>query len=86
MQAARVSEAEWKRIESSGIGRKTIGTTNIYYDCLERIFDYLDLESLLNLAQTCKRLQIAAAAKFSDAYGKICILVNPHRMYKNGHV
>ena len=44
--------------------------TNIYYDCLERIFDFLDLRSLLNVADTYKRLQIAAAAKFSDAYGK----------------
>lgn len=45
---------------------KTI--TNIYYDCLERSFDYLDLESLLNVARTCKRLQIAAAAKFDDDF------------------
>lgn len=45
---------------------KTI--TNIYYDCLERIFDYLDLESLLSVAGTCKRLQVAAAAKFSDEF------------------
>lgn len=43
--------------------------TNIYYDCLEQIFDFLDLESLLNVAGTCKRLQIAAAAKLSDEYG-----------------
>lgn len=40
--------------------------TNIYYDCLDRIFDFLDIESLLNVARTCKRLQIAAAAKFGD--------------------
>lgn len=44
--------------------------TNIYYDCLERIFDFLDLESLLNVAKTCKRLQIAAAANFDDRFGK----------------
>lgn len=44
--------------------------TNIYYDCLEQIFDFLDLESLLNVAGTCKRLQIAAAAKFTDQYGE----------------
>ena len=30
--------------------------TNICYDCLERIFDYLDIESLLNVADTCKCL------------------------------
>lgn len=28
--------------------------TNICYDCIERIFDFLDLESLLNVANTCK--------------------------------
>lgn len=44
--------------------------TNIYYDCLERIFDFLDLESLLNLAQTCKRLQIAAVHKFNEDYSE----------------
>lgn len=44
--------------------------TNIYYDCLERIFDYLNITDLLNIAQTCKRLQIAAAAKFGDDFSK----------------
>lgn len=47
--------------------------TNIYYDCLERIFDFLDLEDLLNVGRTCKRLQIAAAAKFGDDFGKVKI-------------
>lgn len=47
---------------------KTI--TDICYDCLERIFDFLDLESLLNVAHTCKRLQNAAATKFSGDHGK----------------
>lgn len=52
--------------------------TNIYHDCLERIFDHLELADLLNLAQTCKRLKIAAAAKFSDDFGrkKVNLLVN----------
>lgn len=52
--------------------------TNIYYDCLERIFDFLDLESLLNVAGTCKRLQIAAAAKFGDDHGQkyVCVNIN----------
>lgn len=40
----------------------------IYYDYLERIFDFSDVESLLNVAGTCKRLQIVAAAKFGDEY------------------
>lgn len=51
--------------------------TNICYDCLERIFDFLDLESLLNVAGTCKRLQIAAAAKFSDDYGEKPVHFHP---------
>lgn len=53
------------------IEAKTI--TNIYYDCLEQIFDLLDLGSLLNVAQTCRRLQIAAAAKFGDEFSNIRI-------------
>lgn len=51
-------------------GKEVKSITNIYYDCLERIFDFLDLESLLSLANTCKRLQIAASVKFSDILGK----------------
>ena len=47
--------------------------TNICYDVLERIFEFLDIESLLNVANTCKRLQIAAAVKFGDEYDKKAI-------------
>lgn len=54
---------------------KPISITNINYNRLERIFDLLDLEALLNLAQTCKRLQIAAAAKFSDEHGNKAIVI-----------
>lgn len=36
----------------------------IIYDCLERIMDFLDVPSLVNLANTCKSLQTNAAAKF----------------------
>lgn len=43
--------------------------TSICYELLERIFDFLDFKNLLNVAHTCKRLQIAAAAKFNDQYG-----------------
>lgn len=50
-----------------------VSITSIYYDCLERILDLLDLEDLLSVAQTCKRLQIAAAANFNDRYGKIAV-------------
>lgn len=71
-QVQKLNGSEFNRAE---VDEKTI--TNIYYDCLERIFDFLDLESLLNLAQTCKRLQIAAAAKISDEYGRKCIIISP---------
>lgn len=47
--------------------------TNIHYDCLERILEFLDAESLSNLADTCKRLQIAAAHFFGEKFGKIVI-------------
>lgn len=57
--------------------------TNIYYDCLERIFDFLDLQSLLNIACTCKRLQIAAAAKYGDAFGKRCVCLTYNRIQYN---
>lgn len=52
--------------ESSGEATELNTMTNICYELLNRIFDLLDLESLMNVAQTCKRLQIAAAAKFAD--------------------
>lgn len=48
---------------------ETPALDNIFYDCLERIFDFLDLPSLLNVAGTCKRLQIAAATKFRHDHG-----------------
>lgn len=60
--------------------------TNIYYDCLERIFDELELEDLLMVAQTCKRLQIAAAAKFGDQYGKMKIYLCPIGVITNVEV
>lgn len=55
--------------------------TNVYYDCLEQIFHFLELESLLNVTVTCKRRQIAAAAKFGDSFGKKLIgsYLSPHR-------
>lgn len=53
---------------------KTI--TNINYDCLERIFELLDVESLLNLADTCKRLRIGAAHYFDDKFCKNFIMLS----------
>lgn len=52
--------------------------TNICYDCLEHIFDFLDVESLLSLAHTCKRLQIGAAYYFGDEFGDRLIILDNH--------
>lgn len=59
--------------------RKSVETksiTNICYDCLEHIFEFLDLESLLSLADTCKRLQIGAAHYFGDEFGDRLIILD----------
>lgn len=42
---------------------------NICNELLERIFDFLDPKSLLNVAATCKRLQTVAAARFGSRFG-----------------
>lgn len=60
--------AELEFDESSNDEAQEANITSIYYDCLEHIFDYLNFESLLSVAQTCRRLQIAAAAKFRDDF------------------
>lgn len=84
------SEEQWKEIPNEDeinrteVEAKTI--TNIYYDCLERIFEFLDLKSLLNLAQTCKQLQIAAATKFGHEYGKGRIVISPYPIYENNYI
>lgn len=44
--------------------------TDICSELLLRILNFLDLESLLNVAHTCKRLQFAAITTFSDNHGK----------------
>lgn len=49
--------------------------TTIFYDCLERILEYLDMESLLSVAGTCKRLEIGAANYFGEKFGNSMILV-----------
>lgn len=54
--------------------KKTI--TNIYYDCLERIMNFLDIDSLVNLADTCKHLQIGAAHYFGENFGSKCIIIS----------
>lgn len=63
--------------------------TDICYDCLERIFDFLDLKSLLCCAQSCKHLQMAAAAKFGHDFGKKTVFLEASydkerlRLYNN---
>lgn len=67
-------------------GPEKMTITNIYYDCLERIFDCLDFESLLNLADTCKRLQIGAAHYFGENFSEKCVIldkVNPRGIVVN---
>lgn len=58
------------------IATETKTITNIYYDCLERIFEYLDIESSLNVAGTCKRLQIGAAHYFSEKFSNMEIMLH----------
>lgn len=58
-----------------------VSITNICFDCLEHIFDFLDLQSLLNVAGTCKWLQHVAVNKFGQRYRKKRVyldLSNPH--------
>lgn len=57
-----------KEVVYTAEGRTTI--TDICYDCLERIFDLLDIENLMNVAGTCKWLRIQAAQKFGHDFGK----------------
>lgn len=52
--------------------------TDLCYDCLERIFSFLDLESLLNVAYTCKSLQNVAATQFDAADGETPIFLQPY--------
>lgn len=61
-------ETENKPEQKRDVDAQATTITNIYYDCLEHIFDFLNFESLLNVAQTCRRLQIGAAAKFGDDF------------------
>lgn len=42
----------------------------LIFDCLEMIFERLDLKSLLNVAGTCKRLNIEAASFFNAKFDK----------------
>lgn len=56
---------------------------DICNELIDRIFDFLDVESLLNVAGTCKRLQVAAVAKFGQKFGKKCVCLAPARNYQS---
>lgn len=51
--------------------------TSICNELIDRIFDFLDGKSLLNVAGTCKRLQVAATAKFGQKFGKKLAMLHP---------
>lgn len=56
---------------------------NICTEIVERIFDYLDVQSLLNVAETCKRFQKIAAGRFGHRFGDKAIYMYEMR-YFNG--
>lgn len=43
--------------------------------CLEHIFDHLDLDDLLNVADTSRWLRSVAYASYARKYGKKCVVV-----------
>lgn len=49
--------------------------TGICFELLDRIFGFLDLKSLTNVAQTCKHLQNAAATIFEHRYGEVHVIL-----------
>lgn len=55
--------------ESINYEAATASITDICNELLDRIMDSLDIASLLNVADTCKRIRIAAAAKFGSKFG-----------------
>lgn len=69
-------ESEYQnRDGAEGEANTTAATTitDICNELVDRIFDFLDVQSLLNCAQTCTRLQIAAAEKFGHDFGNDCV-------------
>lgn len=48
--------------------KSTASFDNLIFDCLEMIFKLLDLESILNVARTCKRLQIEANSYCNEKF------------------
>lgn len=58
--------------------------TNICNEIIERIFDHLDPQSLLNVAGTCKRLQTIAAAKYGQKFSSSGIVLYLNSLYSWG--
>lgn len=63
---------------------KANAITDLCHELLERIFDFLDFESLLNVGKTCKRLQSAAAAKFAHDIGERAVILHLNRKNEYG--
>lgn len=68
-----------KRQKLVKVGKEPKTITDINYDCLERILNFLDFESLLNVAGTCKRLQTAAADQFAFHKNEIYLTLCDNR-------
>lgn len=57
--------------------------TDVNGDCLEKIFMYLNLDDLLNIAHTNKQLKFAADLAFARKFGKCVMLLYIHRVEWN---
>lgn len=64
----RCDKNEQEPIDAPDLQRASL--TNISSNFINRIFGSLDLESLLHVAHTCKHLQVAATAKYSDVFSE----------------
>lgn len=51
---------------------------DVYYDCLEHVFNYLNLEDLMNLADAIKAIRRDAATFFANKHKGKCIKVEPN--------
>lgn len=74
------SEAKRQKLDEnyeSDNAKEAGAITNICFELLDRIFDSLDIESLLNAGSTCTRLQIAAAEKFTHKFGRNLTVLYP---------
>lgn len=47
--------------------------TDLYFDCLEKLFEYLELPDLLNVADSTKLFKKAAELAYTRKYGNKCL-------------